>query len=216
MEKPDVSNYEKLCEAWREKILGLDVQELLRKLPELKVEGDYLTLYHFGRKFGVHMATGTVVAPEDEGPVSVGARMNIYNLFWYSKENAQFHNEWVPFRDVKGASPFAPAFDKNVLKTFARTFTGKTQQLKEAAARLGAVTVKQGDAGFILKCFDCIPIQYLFWDADDEFPAQGNILFDSGVTDFIHVESTVSLATDGFRRLAEEAGIPLRGNVFSM
>ena len=54
MEKPDVSNYEKLCESWRQKILGMDVQELLRKLPELRQEGDYLTLYHFGRKFGVH------------------------------------------------------------------------------------------------------------------------------------------------------------------
>ena len=216
MEKPDVSNYEKLCESWRQKILGMDVQELLRKLPELRQEGDYLTLYHFGRKFGVHKETGTVKAMEDDGPVSVGSRMNIYNLFWYSKADARFQDRWVPFRDVKDAGPFAPAFEKHVLLPFARTFTGKTEQLLEAAKKLGADMVKQGDAGFILRCFDCIPIQYLFWDADEEFPAQGNILFDYSVTDRIHVESTVSLATDGVIRLAETAGVPLQGSIFNL
>ena len=142
--------------------------------------------------------------------------MNIYNLFWYSKADARFQDRWVPFRDVKDAGPFAPAFEKHVLLPFARTFTGKTEQLLEAAKKLGADMVKQGDAGFILRCFDCIPIQYLFWDADEEFPAQGNILFDYSVTDRIHVESTVSLATDGVIRLAETAGVPLQGSIFNL
>ena len=110
---------------------------------ELRQEGDYLTLYHFGRKFGVHKETGTVKAMEDDGPVSLGSRMNIYNLFWYSKADARFQDRWVPFRDVKDAGPFAPAFEKHVLLPFARTFTGKTEQLLEAAKKLGAGMVKQ-------------------------------------------------------------------------
>lgn len=194
--------------------MGMDQEKLCRKLPELQREGEYLTLIHFGRKFGVHTMTGEIAALEDEKPVSIGTRMDIYNLFWYSKETACFRNRWVPFRDVRDASPFASAFEKHVLIPFAQTFAGRAELLQKAAESLGAVMIKHGDVGFILKCFACIPMQFLFWDADDEFPAQANILFDYGVTDYIHVESTVTLATAGVLRLAETAGVPLKGSVF--
>lgn len=142
--------------------------------------------------------------------------MDIYNLFWYSKEDAFFMNRWVPFRDVRGASPFTPAFERNVLMPFAKTFEGHTEELKKAAEAIGGISVKQGDAGYIIPAFDCIPMQYLFWDGDDEFSAQANILYDYSVTDYIHVESTVSLATEGILRLAETAGLELKGNIFRM
>ncbi|MDO4321824.1 MAG: DUF3786 domain-containing protein [Lachnospiraceae bacterium] len=213
MEAPGVSNYERLCEDWRKKFLGMDQEKLCKKLPELKKEGEYLTLLHFGRKFGVHRTTGKIAALADERPVSFTTQMDIYNLFWYSKETACIRNRWVPFRDVRDASPFAPAFERNVLVPFAQTFSGKTELLRKAAQSLDAEMVEHGDVGFILKCFACIPMQFLFWDADDEFPAQSNILFDYGVTDYIHVESTVTLATEGMLRLTEAAGIKQKGSV---
>ena len=127
-----------------------------------------------------------------------------------------FADRWVPFRDVKNAGPFAPAFERNILKPFAMTFAGKTRELKYAAEKMGGRPVRQGDAGYILNAFSCIPMQYLFWDQDEEFPAQGNILFDYSVTDFIHVESTVTLAEEGIIRLAELAGAELKGKMFAM
>ena len=57
-------------------------------------------------------------------------------------------------------------------------------------------------------------MRYLFWDGDDEFPAQANILFDKNVVDFIHVESTVTIAMEGLYRLAEAAGLPVLGSAF--
>lgn len=217
MERQKISNYEKLCEDWRQKFLTMDQSRLLRKLPELKEEGDYLTLRHFGRKFGIHRQYGNIILLDSEkDKIDTGTRMNIYNLLWYSKETAFFRNRWVPFRSVKGAGPFDPAFQKTVLKPFARTFSGKTEKLKLAAERLGGVPVKQGDAGYILQAFACIPMQFLFWDGDEEFEAQANILFDQSVTDYIHVESTVSLAVEGVNRLAAMAGIQAEGQTFEM
>lgn len=233
MGKTLISNYDRLSEEWRQRFLSMDQAKLLAKLPELKDEGEYLTIVHFGRKFGIHKSDGSIIVLEDRikklckedsainferGHVSQnnrkqvdsGTQMDIYNLFWYSKENAFLHNRWVPFRDVKGAGPFAPAFEKTVLRPFADTFAGKTKLLKEAAEKLGGEAVPQGDAGYIIKAFECIPIQYLFWDEDDEFRAQTNILFDYSVTDFIHVESTVSLAMAGVERLAEAAGLKVK------
>ena len=50
----------------------------------------------------------------------------------------------------------------------------------------------------------------------EEFEAQANILFDYSATDFNHVESAVSTAEMGVRRLAEVAGLPLKGKSFGM
>ena len=46
--------------------------------------------------------------------------------------------------------------------------------------------------------------------------ASGIILFDYSATDFNHVESAVSTAEMGVRRLAELAGLPLKGKAFEM
>ena len=51
-------------------------------------------------------------------------------------------------------------------------------------------------------------MRVLFWDADDEFPAQANLLFDKNATDFIHVESVVTIASQAevwLERLAADA-----------
>ena len=40
----ETNNYEKWCEQWREKFLQMDQEELKKRLPELKEEGNWLTI----------------------------------------------------------------------------------------------------------------------------------------------------------------------------
>ncbi len=214
MKKPVVSNYELQCDQWRQRFLAMDQGALLRRLPELKVEGDYLTLRHFGRRLGVHRREGSVVAPDDAEPVSVNTRLNVYTLFHYCRDGARRTGEWLPFAQLKGASPFGPAFQKTVTEVFAATFSGRTEALEEAFRRMGGVRLPVSDVGFEVKGFECIPVRFHFWDGDDEFPAQANLLFDRSATDFIHVESVVTIASEGVLRLAKLAGVTLRSGTF--
>lgn len=205
------SNYEKLCEYWREQFLQMDYQELTAKLPELICRDGDFVLSYYGKRYSISKKDGVIQSLEDSRPVPSSIRMVLYNLLWFSKAGASQSNQWVPFRSVKNAGPFDPAFTANVLKPFSETFSGQVEKLHQAAQRLNGKPLPQGDVGYEIKAFDCIPVQFFFWDGDDEFSAQSNILFDYSVTDFIHVESTVSIAADGVARLAEEAGIPLLG-----
>lgn len=34
------------------------------------------------------------------------------------------------------------------------------------------------DAGYEIDAFDCMPIRFLFWEGDEEFPDQANLLLD--------------------------------------
>lgn len=67
--KEEMSNYEKCCEQWRIKFLELDQIALMKRISELRDEGEWLTLFHFGRKFGVNRIDGQIIAMEDKKPV---------------------------------------------------------------------------------------------------------------------------------------------------
>ena len=210
------SNYDRLCLDWQEKFRNMDQTQLMDTIPELKVDGPYLTLLHFGRKYGIHRVSGAIHALEDDAPVTNNEKLNIYTLLGYCKRGARQSGTWLPFRSLRGAGPFAPAFDRNILQPLAATFAGRVAAFQSAAQAIGGLPLQRGDAGALLYAFACIPMQFLFWDGDDEFPAQANILFDSSATDFIHVESTVTLASEGLCRLAQAAGLPLKGDTFAM
>ena len=212
MEKHTTDNYELLCADWQKRMLQLDTAELMKKLPELRLEGSYLTLSHYHRRYGVSLQDGTICrldgAPEE--PISLFTRLNIYTLLWYCTGRVSSQDDWVPFRSLKDASPFAPAFQRSVIQVFSRTFSGHLPELERAFLALGGQRLAVSDLGYQLDAFECIPVQFLFWDGDDEFPAQSNLLFRRNCVDFIHVESIVSIATEGLAHLSKLSGIPLK------
>ena len=113
MEK--VSNYEKQCEQWRERFLSMDQAALCRKLPELEADEEQLRLWHFGRQFAVGRADGVIRCRTDSRPITYAETMNIYTLFHYCTPGARLTGQWMPFRDLRHASPFAAAFQRGTI-----------------------------------------------------------------------------------------------------
>lgn len=208
------SNYDKWCDMWRDKFLTMDQERLMQLLPELVPCGEFLTIQHFGKRYGVHRKLGHIVSLDDALPVSHTEQLNIYTLFGYVTPTAMFRDEWVTFDKLRSTSPFASAFHKGIILPFARTFSGHVDSLHLASKSLGGVRLPYSDAGYQIEAFRCIPVRYLFWEGDEEFPAQANILFDKSATDFIHGESIVTIAALGLRRLTENAGLNLNASAF--
>jgi hypothetical protein len=209
-----VSNYEKLVEQWRHKFLEMDQRKVTETVPELKSSGEYLTIIHFGRCYGIHTITGQIVPMEDDKPVSINTKLNIYTLLGYATPRARILNQWVSFSELRDASPFKKAFQQSIVEPLAATFAGQTGAFERACEALEGIRLPSSGIGYQINAFDCMPMRFLLWDGDDEFPAQANVLFDKGATDFIHVESTVTVAIEGLFYLAEAAGLELKGPPF--
>lgn len=208
-EERSVDNYKKLCETWREIYRELDREELACRFGLEQDEKAYYLIY-FHQKYRLDKESGMLTLYEEpERELTFHTVMTIYHLFYYSRPEARVSGRFVPFREVKRAAPFDPAFHKNILKPMAEAFEGHTQELVKACQALGGKKLPQGDAGYQLQSFDCMPLQMIFWDGDEEFPAQANILFDADITDFLHEETVVCLASDLFRRLLEESGLEI-------
>ena len=171
---------------------------------------------HFGVPFGVRESDGKIERLDGKTEANATEMLNIYTLFGYVKEQAFFMDKWVPFADLRNARPFAPAYKTGVTDVFAETFSGHAEELRKAFMKLNGTELPQGDVGYQINAFACEPMRFYFWDRDEEFEAQGNILFDYSATDYNHVESAVSTAEMGVRRLAEVAGLPLKGKSFRM
>ena len=83
----------------------------------------------------------------------------------------------------------------------------KTEELRKACEALGGTLLPQGDVGYVLPVFPFLNIAVLFWDKDEEFEAQANMLFDSEITEFMHEENVVCVAADAVYYLTLAAGM---------
>ena len=210
----NTDNYLALCDVWREKYLALDRDELCRRFG-LEQDEHAQYIVYFNQKYRIDQSTGMITLCKEPGrELSFDTVMVIYHLFWYSKKGAHVCGRFVPFRQVKRAAPFDPAFRKSVLECAATTFEGHTDALNDACLALGGKSMLQGDVGYKIDAFSCMPLEFIFWDGDDEFPAQANILFDADITDFIHEETVVMVGSELIKRLVEESGLFLNGRPF--
>lgn len=206
-----VNNYEQWRIDWQHRFLSMDPSALLCKLPFLTIENNRLLVPYFRHICPIRLTDGVIEAPEEWDKLSLMDEMNIYTMLWYSKSGATQTGEWLPFEQLRDARAFGPAFRRGNLAPFAATFDGHADALRDALLAFGGVPLPTGDVGYQIDVFPCIPVRVLFWDGDDEFPAQCNLLFDRSAMDFIHVESIVSIASETLKHLAAFAGIPVRG-----
>ena len=94
-------------------------------------------------------------------------------------------------------------------ETLAAAFSGRAAALERGLVALGGRKLTGGDVAYEVDAFPDFPVAVRFWDGDEEFPAQVNLLFDRNATDLIHVESVVTIASQlqvHLERLAGEMG----------
>lgn len=201
------SNYDKVLEMWRQNFLGMDQEALIEKF-HLEADNENLYLVYFSKKLKISRTTGRIsYVEEPERKPGFDTSITIYNMFHYACETPVESGKLVPFREVKRVYPFEAAYKRTILRRFSETFSGHVKELSKACESLGGKRLPQGDAGYVLPVFLFLHIAVLFWDGDEEFEAQGNMLFDSNITDFFHEENVVCVAADAVYYLTLEAGM---------
>lgn len=198
------SNYDQVIENWRLKFLEMDQEELIRKF-QLEADEEFLYIIYFSKRFRIDRKNGFIT--EDGKSPGFDTVMNIYNTFYYSAAHPVASGNLVAFRQVKRVYPFEAAYRRTIIFRLQELFAGKTEELRKACEALGGTLLPQGDVGYVLPVFPFLNIAVLFWDKDEEFEAQANMLFDSEITEFIHEENVVCVAADAVYYLTLAAGM---------
>lgn len=198
------SNYDQVIENWRLKFLEMDQEELIRKF-QLEADEEFLYIIYFSKRFRIDRKTG-IITENGKSP-GFDTVMNIYNTFYYSAAHPVASGNLVAFRQVKRVYPFEAAYRRTIIFRLQELFAGKTEELRKACEALGGTLLPQGDVGYVLPVFPFLNIAVLFWDKDEEFEAQANMLFDSEITEFMHEENVVCVAADAVYYLTLAAGM---------
>ena len=103
--------------------------------------------------------------------------------------------EWISFQDVPDGRFYMGAFIKRAKDPLLRTFGMNAKLMIESASRLyGATQLDHGDYSVMVKALPLVPVALVLWEGDDEFPPEGNILFDKNISLILSAEDIAWLA----------------------
>lgn len=199
------SEYEVVSEQWHETFSGYDPERIAGIL-HLEFDEGYLYLAYFHIPYRLCLKNGHLEKQLDgvwTEELYFNESMAIYHLLHYTKDAPVVAGIWVPGYTVDGVVSRNPAAQDPLLVSFCRKWTGRTKELAEACRRLGGQEFSKGDAAFLFEVFPCLSVQLIFWDADEDFPAQVQILVDKRVTDFVHYETIGCITSDLLEKLDE-------------
>ena len=200
-------NYDAVRRTWRQRFLEMDHERLAQRF-RLKQDDRNLYMTYFSHPYAIDRRTARITRMDKpEMPIGFNLEMNFFNMFHYAVEHPVPSGKLVPFRDVKRVYPFERAYRKTILRPFEALFSGRVEALQTALRVLNARPQQQGDAGGAIEVFPGLEVAVVFWDADEEFDAQANMLFDSNITDFMHEENVVCVASDAVYFLAEASDL---------
>lgn len=197
------SNYEKVFSYFQGEFLKLDQEAAAEKLG-LFCEEDAIMIPWFGNCWRIDRNTG-IITDENGNIPDVTQRLLIMHHFCFFRMDAVHSDKWVPFRQIREAACFERAYKKSAVAPIVEYFAGKTELFAQAARALGGTPVPYGDAGFRIYPLPQIGLTYIFYDADEEFEASCNILFESTVTWWIHPESVPTIASAATEKLIATA-----------
>ncbi len=95
-------------------------------------------------------------------------------------------NRWVPYRELKDGLFYAKSFSETVEEKLCRRFGEELEGMGAACEALGGRRVDQGDLGMVVNTFPRLPLLFIAWRGDEEFPPNLRILFDSSAADYLN------------------------------
>ena len=74
----------------------------------------------------------------------------------------------------------------------------------KAGRKLGGIEIDHGNKAFALNVFPRIPLAYLLWEGNEEFPPKIRVLFDSTIQSHLPLDVIWCMVAETSRRLAEQ------------
>jgi len=97
-------------------------------------------------------------------------------------------NKMIAYKELPEGANYFPTFFKRALKPVVDHFGREPYRLLDVAGILGGRKADYGDVAVTINAFSRIPITFVLWRGDEEFPPEGNILFDSTISDYLSTE----------------------------
>jgi hypothetical protein len=153
-----------------------------------------MTLPFLGRT--ITMSWPDLAFRQDSGEeISIKKRIVILHYLNGAQEEGP-RGEWISFQDIPSARFYMDAFNRRVKLPLIATFGDHPDRLLPAAQELfGATRASIGDMSVQVQALPKVPIILVIWKGDEEFSADGTLLFDLSIKDMLSAEDISELTS---------------------
>jgi hypothetical protein len=160
---------------------------------QVESTGANLELHFMNREIKITWPEGELISPEGTKELSL-QEQGLVMHYLLQASGTPLTNTWITFREVPSGEFYYSAFAKRAKDPLVQTFGKNPGLLIELGTRLGGVQRKEGDASLCFQAFPQIPVCLILWAGDDEFPPEGNLLFDANISSYLTAEDIAVLS----------------------
>lgn len=102
-----------------------------------------------------------------------------------SAKGTPLANRTVTFREIPDGNNYFAVFRKRAISPVLDFFGNKPEALVTNAEKMGGRKAEYGDSAATFDAFPRVPVTFVLWRGDEEFGAEGSILFDASVSDYL-------------------------------
>ncbi len=112
------------------------------------------------------------------------------------------HQQWVSEKDLPSGAAFFRGPHEVPTQLIAQRFSQDKDAFNACCQNLDGTPLKMADAAYRFQITARIPVAVLFWDADEDFPAEAKLLFDPTIAQHLALDAIYALAVYICERLA--------------
>lgn len=124
-------------------------------------------------------------------------------VYLVEAKDLRLTHTWISEKDLKGGSTFFRGPHRLQVDELEALYGNNPQGLLEAGRRLGGTEILFGDKAFALSVLPRVPVAYVLWKGDSEFPPRISMLFDSTVQAHLPLDTIWCMVAETSRRLLE-------------
>jgi len=181
-------NYEMALQLARQAFAGRAPGEMASRAGAQFLSDDQAILIRYlNRMYRVAYPGGEVQGESGSEGILIGNRILILH-YLASASGAPMENRLISYRELPAGNVYYNAFARFGIAPLAEFFGNRPELLQRAGAVLGATVIGLGNVGLRIPVLPGVPVTVTLWEADDEFPASANILFDASASSYLHTE----------------------------
>ena len=192
--------YELAYRLAREQLAAMDVAELCRKTGAQPLAPRRLSVEYLNRRHLVALPDGEVSLIDSDEEIPLKDKLLVLH-YLVSARGTPPSNKLITFKQLPGCASYFSVFHQISIKPFLERFGKEPRRLLQAAAELGGRKAGYGDVSVTINAFPRVPLTFVLWRGDSEFPPRGSILFDSTISDYLPAEDIRDLCATIVRKL---------------
>jgi hypothetical protein len=169
-----------------------DIEEQCRKSGALYRGPGEIVIDYLNRAYHISLPTVDISVEGSNAEVSLKDKILILHYLTLAK-GTPASGILIAYKQLPGGISYFPAFSQRAIAPFVNHFGRNPELLTKVAAKLGGYEADHGDVSVTINAFPHVPITLVLWRGDEEVAANGNILFDANVSDYLATEDVTVL-----------------------